>query len=199
MSRRALLIMAKAPEAGSVKTRLAGALDDAERVALYLELLDATVAKMRKARDTELIINHAPAERGDFFGSRYGLPLMAQRGEGIGLRMHNAISDALGMGCDAVALVGADIPQLAPRIIERAFDLLAANDVVFGPAEDGGYYLVAMKGAHPGIFERVRWSSGHTLSDTLMRVRELGLSAALVDELYDIDRPEDLMRYRAGR
>lgn len=196
MMRRALLVMAKAPDAASVKTRLAPVLSADERVALYLELLDSTIGRMRGARSAELIINHTPVGSEEFFASRYGLQLMAQRGEDIGQRMLSAIRDAMEMGYERVALVGADIPGLSADIVMRALDLLDGADAVFGPAEDGGYYLVAMKAAHEGLFNDVRWSCEHTLADTLARARELALEVRLVDRLYDIDRPEDLGRYR---
>jgi len=194
--KRALIVMAKAPDAKSVKTRLAGALSDGERLALYMKLLDGTISKMRGVSSADLYINNSPAGSEDFFGPRYGLPLIAQRGDDIGQRMHNAIADALAMGYGSVALVGVDIPGLTASIVERAFDLLDGVDVVFGPAEDGGYYLVAMRAAHAGLFDDIRWSTAHTLADTLARAKGLGLNVAQVDRLFDIDRPEDLRRYQ---
>jgi len=195
MERAALVIMAKAPDAASVKTRLRGHLTDDERVALYTALLEGTVAKLRDIEGVDTYITYAPDEARAYFAG-FGLPVFAQEGTGLGPRMHNALSRVLSKGYERAALVGADIPDLTPEVVRRALAALEANDCAFGPAGDGGYYLVALKRPEVGLFEGVVWSRPDTLAATLERARVLGMSAGLVDELHDLDTPDDLRRWR---
>ncbi len=193
MKSQALVIMAKAPEADNVKTRLKGSLTDDERVELYERLLSGTVERLRDIDDTDTFITYAPGEQGEYF-SRFGLPMFAQQGEGLGPRMHLALSHVLEMGYERAALVGVDIPGLGPSHVHEAMGLLDYADVVFGPAEDGGYYLVAMRSPCAGVFEGIKWSEPDTLAQSLDRVAEAGLLSALGPVLADLDTPEDLKR-----
>jgi rSAM/selenodomain-associated transferase 2 len=103
-----------------------------------------------------------------------------------------AFEESFQAGSKRVVLIGTDLPGLSAEIIESAFNELAFHEAVFGPANDGGYYLVALKAPKPGLFENMSWSTNTVLSETLERARSLGLSTALVTSLNDVDRPEDV-------
>ena len=194
MNRQALVIMAKAPDPDNVKTRLKGSLSDRQRVALYESLLEGTVERLRALEDTDTFITYTPEEHSEYF-SRFGLSMFPQEGSGLGERMHLALTHVLGMGYEAAALVGVDIPGLGPVEVQEAIRLLARADVVFGPALDGGYYLVGMKSPEAGLFDGVQWSTERTLEQSLERASALGLGTALCRELSDIDTVEDLRRF----
>jgi rSAM/selenodomain-associated transferase 1 len=194
VNHRALLIMAKAPQGANVKTRLRGSLPDAERTELYRRLLEGTVSRLRDIPGVDTLITyHPPGSEGHF--RAFGLPVFPQSGGDLGRRMHEAINEALSRGYRQAALVGVDIPGLDADVVLTAFSLLEESDVVFGPARDGGYYLVGLKSPAPGLFEGVRWSSENTLKDSLERARSLGLAASLAEALSDLDTPEDLRRF----
>ena len=191
MRTNALVIMAKAPHPGNVKTRLKGSLTDEERMALYERLVHGTVERLRDIEDTDTFITYTPREHSEYF-SRFGLSMFVQEGSGLGERMHLALTHVLGMGYEAAALVGVDIPGLGPVEVQEAIRLLARADVVFGPALDGGYYLVAMHRPLPEVFGHIEWSVPDTLRQSLDRAAGAGLSTALGPVLGDVDTPEDL-------
>jgi rSAM/selenodomain-associated transferase 1 len=114
-----------------------------------------------------------------------------QRGEDIGIRMKNAFSDAFSKGYKSVVLIGTDIIDISASIIYEAFDVLNDTDVVFGPAKDGGYYLVGMKTLHEDLFHNIYWSSNEVFIQSLKNCINFGLGVKLVRELSDLDRIED--------
>lgn len=193
----ALIIMAKAPIAGQVKTRLKGHMSGKERARLYRTLLEGTVGKLRDLPGIDTYITFWPEDWREYF-SGFGLPAFPQEGDGLGPRMHNALKKVLGMGYEKAVLVGADIPELSGDVVAEALGLLSDSDIVFGPAEDGGYYLVGLKRPRMEIFEGITWSEETTLSQTLRKADALGLRAALAKTLYDIDAPEDLKRLKGA-
>ncbi|KKM71939.1 hypothetical protein LCGC14_1425520 [marine sediment metagenome] len=188
--------MAKAPEPESVKTRLKGHLSDEERVALYERMLKDTVERLRQVPGTDTFITYSCTGDGDSseYFSRFGLPIFPQQGEGLGTRMLLALERVLEMGYSRAALVGADIPGLGPREVVEALGLLDFADAAFGPAADGGYYLVACKKPHPEVFMDVEWSTPDTLMQTLDRAADAGLKTALGPVLEDVDTVDDLRR-----
>ncbi len=188
--------MAKAPEPESVKTRLKEYLTDKERVALYERMLNDTVERLRQVPGTDTFITYssiANLDNGEYF-NRFGLPLFPQDGEGLGARMLLALERVLQMGYSRAALVGADIPGLGPGEVMEAIELLDHADAAFGPAADGGYYLVAMKNPHAEVFMDIEWSTPDTLTQTLRRAADAGLITALGPVLEDVDTAEDLRR-----
>jgi rSAM/selenodomain-associated transferase 2/rSAM/selenodomain-associated transferase 1 len=115
----------------------------------------------------------------------------------IGLRMATALGEGFEDGCQAVVIIGSDIPGITSDIMQRAFDELKKDDLVLGPAGDGGYYLIGMHKtafmrSNPRIFSGIHWGSDRVFPQTLAVARELGLSYTLLDTLDDVDRPEDL-------
>ena len=115
-----------------------------------------------------------------------------QKGIDIGERMSNALANGFSKSYSSVVLIGADIYDLTSDIIDESFSKLVDNDVVIGPAKDGGYYLIGMKRIQKGLFDLKEWSTSSVLRDTIHCVKREGLTYELLDELKDIDYQEDL-------
>lgn len=195
---RALIIFAKEPAVGQTKTRLAGLLGPEGAAELYRHLLLDTVAMARRVRDVRLAVAYAPEAAAPFF--RALLPealLFPQRGGDIGERMDDALRAMLDAGHTQVALVGSDIPLLSAQMVEQAFAKLDDADAVFGPSEDGGYYLIGVTRPQPELLRSITYSTSSVLYETLLRAAPLGVRFALLPATYDIDTPDDLQRLRA--
>jgi len=185
-----ICIFAKPPRAGEVKTRLAAAIGDESAAALARAFLDDTVDAVRSLPWASAAL--ATTER---FDAR--LPLLLQ-GEGdLGARIERVMRAALGSAGIAIA-IGADAPALPRRLLEAARAALDHNDAALGPAEDGGFYLLALRRCPEGLFAGLPWSADDTCAKTLGRLRERGLRPALLEPWFDVDRPADLDRLRAA-
>ena len=186
--RNRLVILAKTPSAGRVKTRLARDIGTAEALRFYRHQLARTCRALSNNRQWQLVLSFAP----DFPRRPNRLPVDQLIGQGrgdLGDRMQGLFD-----GCKdgPLIIIGADIPGITPLMISHAFALLKAHDHVFGPATDGGFWLVGQRRAPRTIkmFANVRWSSPDALSDTMNNLR--GRSIAFIDELADIDIGADL-------
>lgn len=188
----ALIIFAKAPGIDA-KTRLRGLLSDDERVALYEGLLRDTVAKLTSVDEADLYIFYSPAGARDYF-RQFRSNMCPQVDGELGKRMHAAFDRIFKYGYGKAVLVGVDIPDLTASIIRDALDRLDNHDAVFGPAKDGGYYLVGLKLCAPDLFEGIKWSCSSTLCATLKKAQSLGMSITLTAELSDIDTADDAIR-----
>jgi rSAM/selenodomain-associated transferase 1 len=196
----AVAIMAKAPEAGAVKTRLCPPLSAAEAAALARCFLLDRVAQVRTLAGVRAAVGFTPARaRGAFAALAPGFRLVAQRGTGLGERVLGVIATLLGDGHPAVVVTDADTPTLPAARLQEAVDRLAAPgpDVVLGPTEDGGYYLIGMRAAHAALFADIPWSTPAVLAATLERARAAGLATACLAPWFDVDTPDDLARLRA--
>jgi rSAM/selenodomain-associated transferase 1 len=191
--------MAKTPEMGRVKRRLAREIGEAAAIKFYRSCLAHTV--LRLAADprwvTELAVD-AGGDRTGFAPGRKRVTLMPQGGGDLGKRMQRLF---MRLPPGPVLIVGADIPSIRPAHIAAAFRGLGGADAVFGPAPDGGYWLVGLKRTPrlPRPFGRVRWSGPHALADTLANLA--GMRVAFAARLSDVDTADDLRRARgrAGR
>jgi rSAM/selenodomain-associated transferase 1 len=191
-NKNALIIIAKYPANGQVKTRLEG-LSDEERVRIYSSLLEDTMKKLSAIQGTDTFIAFAPEDSEDYF-SKFEVNLIPL-GEGdLGVRMFQAFKKVFKAGYEKASLCGADIPDLSPEIILNSFAVLSENDLVFGPAEDGGYYLVGMRSLIKEVFDEVPWSSDVTLSKSLKQAKQYKYSFGFTETLYDIDTIEDMKR-----
>jgi rSAM/selenodomain-associated transferase 1 len=190
-NRSALIIFAKSPNQALVKTRLAPHLSDSGRVGLYTGLLEGTVRRLAGIEGVDTFICYWPEEEGGYF-ARFGLRMFPQSRGGMGTRMHKALKRVLDLGYEKAALVGVDIPELSGPLVLRALELLSVCDVVFGPARDGGYYLVGLREPRAEIFQGIEWSTCHTLGQSVEKASELGLRTGLTEVLSDIDTFEDL-------
>jgi rSAM/selenodomain-associated transferase 1 len=193
MNENALIIIAKYPEKESVKTRLKGLMPDEKRVALYVSLLNHTVEKLRSVPGVDTFIAYAPVYAEEYF-SRFVTGLIPLPDGDLGMRMFYAFEEVFHSGYRRAALVGADIPDLSVLIIQQAFVFLSESDIVYGPAKDGGYYLVGMRKLIREIFEKVQWSSEQTLKKSIEQAKKYGYSVAFTETLSDIDTVEDAKR-----
>lgn len=189
--RKLLMIMAKVPEAGKVKTRLAETIGDELALQIYLKLLSHTHDIASKANADKLIFY---AGLGDTFDllDYYRIPKTSQVSGGLGERMQNAFERAFAQGYEHVAIIGSDCYELSTSILDEAFKQLEQNDYVIGPAKDGGYYLLGMNRLTPQLFEAKTWSEENVCLDTLLDIKAIDASYSLLDTLSDIDREEDL-------
>ncbi|MBQ6451640.1 MAG: TIGR04283 family arsenosugar biosynthesis glycosyltransferase, partial [Solobacterium sp.] len=121
-----------------------------------------------------------------------------QRGDGIGARMQNAVSDTLDLGYSKAVLIGTDIPELDAETIDTAFETLEDCDVVIGPTEDGGYYLIGMKEVRPEAFNVKLYGTGSVLSETVTSMHAAGINIGFADTYSDIDVPEDIAGFRSS-
>lgn len=197
MSRTAVGLMAKFPRAGMVKTRLAATVGPALALRIYEKLLQSILDTCMTLLPDQYLrsVYVTPLEYVETFAERYpGLELYrAQSGTDLGERMQQALDELLDCpDIDAAMLIGADIPELSEKLIERAATQLRASDLVLGPTVDGGYYLIGMSRLHRGLFHGVEWGSSEVLSSTLAIAEQLNLTVALLPKLRDLDEAGDL-------
>ena len=195
---RALMIFAKKPEPGSVKTRLSPPLTAEEASGLYDCMIRDSLEMTASLSGVKSFIffQDDPGAADYFRELAPDTPSSPQRGENLGERMKNAFHEMFGRGFAEVAIIGTDSPDLPPEHIFEAFSLLEYEhtDLVFGPAEDGGYYLLAMKRVWDGLFTGLPWSSEHLLSASVEAARDSCLGASFLPKWRDIDTAADLGR-----
>ncbi len=199
----ALLVFAREPIAGQVKTRLAAALGNEAAATVYRELIDATFAYAVAARTQRIVgaieLWCTPDPGSPFFvelASRFGASRHAQDEGNLGDRMSAALVDAFARA-RAALLIGTDCPTLGVAGLAGAAAALGRADVVLGPAEDGGFVLVGARA--PIRFDGVRWSTGYTLTDTRDSLRRAGVRWVELPVCWDVDEPADLARWNAQR
>ena len=192
-----LLILAKAPIPGQVKTRLAGRLGTRGAAMLYQQLLSRTLRIAHAARLCPIELWCAPDARHGFFGAcrrEYGARLRRQCAGDLGRRMNHALNRTLAVGHPAV-LIGGDCASLGEAELRTAFGLLAAgHEAVLGPATDGGYVLIGLSRPCPALFRSIAWSTPTVLAATRRRLRRAGMNWAELPPGWDVDTPADLRR-----
>jgi rSAM/selenodomain-associated transferase 1 len=208
---RRLLLFTKPARAGRVKTRLIGDLTPVQAAELHAAFVADLVARLTGAScDLHLAWALEPGE--ELSGEELSgeelpgagiagmpdlpdLPSRRQEGADLGERLYAALADAA-REARVVAALGSDHPSLPVELVERAFAAIEAGTrVVLGPAEDGGYYLIALAAPVPRrLFEEIDWSTGRVLAQTLARCAELGITPELLPVASDVDTPEDLAR-----
>ena len=194
----ALAVMAKAPRAGEVKTRLVPPLTHAEAALLSACLLRDTAANVADIHDADGFIVYTPADAAAQFRALLpaGCRLLAQRGATLGARLINATEDLLAYGYRSVCLINADAPTLPRAHLAAAVARLSQPDecVVLGPADDGGYYLIGLKRAERQLFTDITWSTSQVCAQTIERARASGLPCELLPAWYDLDDAAALAR-----
>jgi rSAM/selenodomain-associated transferase 1 len=190
----ALTVMAKAPRAGKVKTRLAPALGMDGSAAINICFLRDTsrnIAEVAEQGGAAGLVCYTPVGDETAFDGLLpaGFALIAQRGDAFGERLLAAVEDILACGFGAVCLIDSDSPTLPQSALVRAVDeLLRPGDrVVLGGSDDGGYYLIGLKQAHAAPFERITWSTGSVYAETVERLREAGIELVELPVWYDVD------------
>lgn len=189
-------VFAKAPIAGTVKTRLAGFLGEEAAACLHAELVTRALTTACDASEQPVELWCAPDENHPFFAScaaRFRLQLLRQSGEDLGARMRNAFAASFAAGRPLV-LIGSDCPALTVDELRAAAAHLQSHDAVVTPAEDGGYVLIALARPMPGLFAGVDWGTGAVMDQTRERLRAAGARWIEPAMLWDIDRPADYAR-----
>lgn len=191
-----LAILAKAPLPGKVKTRLIPRLGAHEAARLHARLLRETLATALQATPARQIVLWTGLEhRHSLFvelAERHAITLRAQPEGGLGERMLLALQSMQAPGL----VIGSDCPVLTPSLLHTCRRALATADAVCLPAEDGGYALVGMNRPSPRLFENIDWGTSQVMAQTRARAAELGWTLACPARVWDIDRPEDLDRWR---
>lgn len=188
-----LVIMAKAPRPGCVKTRLAESIPAQAISELYVCLLNDTIALARTLDHVETAIMCPSSDVEDLVRAvPKDLAIVPQTGHGLAAGLDSVFTHFAGRGRRRVIAFNSDSPHLPASMLETAFDVLESSDLVVGPTYDGGYYLVGAKAAHPGLFMDNGLGTENALEALLARARTLGLSVHLTDPFYDIDIPPDL-------
>ena len=194
---RTLIVLAKAPAAGVTKTRLSPDLTPEEAAAFASASLVDTLAVARSVRGCTLRLAHPPGAEpllAALFGDDLPPTFTVPPGD-VGTAMCYAIECALDDRATHVALIGSDLPSLPPAYVEQAFARLDDGvDVVLGPAEDGGYYLIAATAPHPTLFIDITWSTDTVFAQTAAKIAACGLAFATLPPWYDIDSMADLRR-----
>jgi rSAM/selenodomain-associated transferase 1 len=195
-----ILVFAKAPLPGQVKTRLAPPLTQQQAAALHRELVSGTLERLARAHIAPVELWCAPHPGFSFFTeleARFGVRLYPQTGRDLGERMLRAARDGLSR-CRRLVLVGTDCPVLTGAEAAEALNALARRDAALGPAEDGGYVLLGLKRAAPELFADMPWGTAEVAGLTRARMTGLGWRWAELPTLWDLDRPADLARYRSA-
>ncbi|MGH1492900.1 MAG: TIGR04282 family arsenosugar biosynthesis glycosyltransferase [Acidimicrobiales bacterium] len=197
--------MAKQPIAGASKTRLLPALTAGEAAELSRCFIVDAVSSMERlaadGADMTVSIAGAPAESAAYFKELApSAGFVAQKGETLGDRLDHVMSDALASGVAMVLAINSDSPTLPASLVADAFDRLSNEhvDVVLGPAEDGGYYLIGWKRPHPRLVKEVKMSTPDVLRDTMAIAEAEGLRVELTAPWFDVDLPQDLTRVRTA-
>ena len=191
---RTLVIMAKAPKPGMVKTRLTESLPSPAVTALYRCLLEDTLALAKSLTSVKVAVmcpESDQAELVDLLGGT--VPVVAQEGEGLAAGLTSVFRHFAALGRQRVIAFNSDSPHLAPSVLGSAFEMLTTHDVVVGPTHDGGYYLVGAKAAHPSLFEGGSMGTRSALDRLLTRTKVLELSTGFTEPFYDIDVANDLL------
>jgi len=192
-SSRALILFAKDPVEGQVKTRLSPFLDGPTILSLYRHFLRDSIEKICAVPDADRFIGVASDPQTGYFDEvsrEHSIRLFVQKGDHLGARMRQALADRFQEGYERVVIIGADSPTLPIAYITQA--LQSEKNVVIGPSTDGGYYLIGMRGTVTEIFDRVPWGTGDVLAETLKVLKGQPAEAELLPVWYDVDLPEDL-------
>ena len=196
-----LCIFARAPVLGEVKSRLARTFGEVAALAAYRELCATAFDHLAKVPgiETELWIAGA-ADHPDVveWSARWDLPISRQQGADLGARMRFAIDACLGDGMPGL-VVGTDCPTITASYLQHAAAELDSHDLVLGPAEDGGYGLIGLRLPAPTLFEDMPWGSDRVMSETLARAKKAGLDYRLLETVWDVDEPEDWVRFSSSR
>ncbi|MDH3974811.1 MAG: TIGR04282 family arsenosugar biosynthesis glycosyltransferase [Deltaproteobacteria bacterium] len=190
-----IILFAKAPVPGKVKTRLTTNLSPHQSAALHESFVIDTLMEMSVIKDADTFLACHPTSEDPFFLSlekRFHLNRFEQRGQNLGERMKNAFHHLKSQGYDKIVIIGSDSPTLSGSIVEEAFESLEKHDLVLGPSLDGGYYLIAISGEVPEIFNGIQWGGDTVFEDTFNKAKSLGLDMHILPFWYDVDTIKEL-------
>jgi uncharacterized protein len=189
-SKNALIIFQKNAEIGKVKTRLAATIGDENALAIFQYLVNYTCKFAEKVEADKFLFYS------DYVDNDVVLPenfkKMTQNGIDLGERMSNAFRKVFELGYENVIIIGTDCYELNAKILNNSFQKLAKNDLVIGPANDGGYYLLGMKKLHEKLFQNKIWSSDSVAYETMKDIEKMQMTCFETEPLNDIDTEQDL-------
>ncbi len=197
--KNALLTVAKRPMPGRTKTRLTPPLSSVQAAALYECFLRDTLDLMRRVPQTQPVIAYLPQEEETYFRELApDFESILQQGQNLGARLDNALTHYLQLGYKHVAIMNSDSPTLPVEYLTATFEALGGEvDVVLGPSDDGGYYLIGLKRPAPRLLREVQMSTPTVAADTLALAEEEGLRVKLLPTWYDVDEAEALAQLAA--
>ncbi|TXK49099.1 glycosyltransferase [Pontibacter qinzhouensis] len=195
MNENLLIIFARNPEKGKVKTRLAKDLGDEKALAVYKQLLLHTLQVAEQVPTADKAVYYAELPKPAANHTKQPYHTFTQKGQDLGERMHAAFVAAFEAGYKQVVLIGSDCPELAPAHLHTAFEQLRQHPVVIGPATDGGYYLIGTSEPLSELFLNRTWSTDQVLQQTQQTLQALGKTAFLLPTLSDIDIASDLAKF----
>lgn len=189
--RELLIIFYRNPEAGRVKTRLAATIGNEDALRVYLELCKHARQITENVAVSKVIFYTEQIQSNDIWpDDLYQKEL--QSGSDLGARMHNSFEWGFNNGFDSICIIGTDCLELSSEIIKDAFTALRSNDVVIGPAVDGGYYLLGMRRLHSNFFTGKRWSTETVFADTVKDLISEGATYVQLPRLRDVDVEADI-------
>ncbi len=196
LANESLIVFARDPRPGKAKTRLIPAIGPEGAATLQHRMTLGVLREARRLRElrrARIVVQFA-GDGADAMRALYGPDLVYRRQcEGdLGVRLSESFARAFSRGARAAVAVGTDCPTLTRDLMCDAFEALKGQDVVLGPATDGGYYLIGLRRPHAGLFQNIAWGTERVLEQTRRAARDLGLSVRLLRPLGDVDRPEDL-------
>ncbi|GAA4827996.1 TIGR04282 family arsenosugar biosynthesis glycosyltransferase [Algivirga pacifica] len=194
LKKEQLIIFVKNPIKGKVKTRLGATIGNAKAVEVYRKLL-AYTHKVTHALQLTKKVYYGDFVNPDDLWDTEGYEKHLQAEGDLGQRMASAFQDCFRSGAEKVVIIGSDLPELTTTILEEAFDALEQQEVVIGPATDGGYYLLGMRQYDPILFEDIVWSTDTVFSTTIQKLEKTQRSYTLLPVCSDLDREEDLRRF----
>lgn len=196
MNSAVMVIMAKYPQPGTTKTRLCPPLSFEQAAKLYEAMLRDTIALVSTRAGIDLAVAITPNNARQYFSSITppAAHLLPVSGADIGECLGAAFDQLFDLGYSKVMALNADGPSLPAETLDQAAALLDAHDLVLGPGEDGGYYLVGLQSRQPDLFKGISWSTDQVLSQTTHKALRLGLNFALLVPWFDVDYYEDLVR-----
>lgn len=197
--KRGLIVFAREPLPGAVKTRLAAAVGDQSAADLYESMLQDVLKTVRQLNDIEVVVFWDCEEKTlSLLAKQYRFNSRIQISGSLGQRMQAAFEEMFADGCEICCVIGSDAPDLPPKYIQNAFQLLVTSqvDVVLGPSLDGGYYLLGLRQVWPQLFANISWSTADVLEQSLTAAQGLGLKTTLLPEWQDIDTIEDLHAFQ---
>ncbi|WP_248724110.1 TIGR04282 family arsenosugar biosynthesis glycosyltransferase [Seonamhaeicola sp. ML3] len=190
MNKELVIVFVKNIKLGKVKTRLAKTIGNQGAFEVYSELVKITEKALEQLNtDKRIYFSEAVVET-----KWPGQYKTVQQGVDLGERMKNAFLDGFNDGYERVILIGSDLPDIQTKHIQNGFTALNETDTVFGPAEDGGYYLVGMNNMHELVFDNKPWSQSNLLQETLKELENNKITYKTLETLNDIDTFEDLIK-----
>lgn len=190
-----LIVFAKKPLVGQVKSRLQPQISPGTALEIYRFFVEETLEKARALSGTAIWLGCFPDQDDPWFldlSQKFEIRLFNQEGKDLGARMANAFKRLTGEKIGKKVIIGTDSPHLPLHFIRSAFELLEKTSVILGPSRDGGYYLLGLSGDPPPLFDGIAWSTDSVFKNTVRRLEEKNIPFKLLPEWYDIDQFKDL-------